>query len=255
MKTNVNEFETLLKKATMNYSINTAQIRLEDGKIKSNMISSASDCITLLDMDNTVFQADEYLEFNFLDPNINLVPFLNLVDEDEVDIDVNDEKIVLKSSNQRANIHFCSPHVVGVFSANSVREDLSSFLTLDIDDMFIEAYQKIKKIGNRFKQVYFNIENNAFVIESTDKTNRYSNGLKINLVDKIAKKKSDAPNDLSLCFDFRNFTNFMTVINGDADRFKVSFTYNFDQELGMMCGEKDDGSEKYILMSRREGGE
>jgi hypothetical protein len=164
---------------------------------------------------------------------------------------VEDEKIVLKSSNQKSSVYFCSPHVVGVFGSDDVKKDVEPFITLDIDDIFIDAYVKIKKIGpvSKFNNVYFNVENNKFTVESCDRSNRYSNSLKMDLITKISKKKSDAPKNLSMCFDFKNFVNLMTVINGDVDEFKINFTYIDDQELGVMYAVKNDNSEKYILMS------
>jgi hypothetical protein len=241
------EFVNVLRKATMNFSIGTVQLLFENGKVQSKMISETSDTVVLLNVDNNVFQANDYIDFNFLNPDINLIPFINLIDTDEADINITEEKITLINGNQKSNIHFCSPQIVNVFGSDDVKKDTEYFLTLDIDDTFIDAYTKIKKIGNQFNNVYFNVEDGKFMMETSDRTNRYSNSLKIELVNDVEEA------DLSMRYNFRTFINLMTVINGDADNFSINFTYIREQDRGMLYAEKNDSSEKYILMSSAEG--
>jgi len=84
----------------------------------------------------------------------------------------------------------------------------------------------------------------VFSIETADKTNRFSNGLKFELT-----RMSDVP-DLSICFDYKNFINLMAVINGDSENFTLEFSYVEEQEMGMVYAGKNDGNEKYYLMSK-----
>jgi hypothetical protein len=42
----------------------------------------------------------------------------------------------------------------------------------------------------------------------------------------------------------------MTVINGDSENFTLQFAYVEEQEMGMLYAEKNDGNEKYYLMSK-----
>ena len=97
MKVNVENFKNVLKKATLNNSIDTVQLLIGPQKIKSKMISGDNTCITILDIDNNVVDIKEELEFNFSEPSQQLLPYLNLIDEDEVEIIVKNEKIILKN--------------------------------------------------------------------------------------------------------------------------------------------------------------
>lgn len=244
MNVNVDGLKDVLKKATLNFSINSVQLKFDNDKINSKMISNNRDCIVVLDIDNDVCDVDDEYEFNFSEPNQQLIPFLNLIDDEEAVIDVHNEKIVVKNGRQRSNIHFCAEQMVSVFGSDAAREGIEYFLSMEIDDNFGEAFGKIKKIGSRYGNVYFNVDEGVFSIETADKTNRFSNGLKFELT------RVSNVDDLSICFDYKNFINLMTVINGSAEEFTLNFSYVEEQEMGMLYAEKNGGNEKYYLMSK-----
>jgi len=243
MKFNVEEFKSVLKKSTLNFSIDSVRLGFSKNLINSNMISERRDAVVSLNIPNNMMAVKkaEEIEMNFSQPLQQLMPFLNLLDEDEANISIKENKIVISSGRQRSNIHFCSPEIVSVFETTA--KETEQFLTIDIDDNFINAFMKIKKIGSKFGDVYFNVEKDVFNIETTDRTNRFSNGLKLDLVD---IKDVD---DLTLRFDYKNFLNLMSVVNGNADDFQMSFSYMRKQDMGILLAEKKD-EEKYYLMSR-----
>ena len=246
MKFNVNEFKEVLKKSTLNFSIESVRLEFTKNKIKSSMISERRNAVSVLDVPNNVMvlkKTEEY-DFNFSQPNQQLIPFLNLIDEEEANLSVKDNKVIVSSGRQRSNIHFCSPDIVSIFEGD-VRKGLDYFLTIEIDDILIEAFAKIKKIGTRFGDVYFNIEKGVFNIETSDRTNRFSNGLKFDLVDGLEDIE-----DLSLRFDLKNFLNLMAVVNGSAENFELNFSYIKDEGMGMLLAEKDK-EERYYLMSQQ----
>lgn len=248
---NVVNFKDVLQKATLNFSIDSVQLKFKDEKVESGMISASSDAIVILNMNNDILpEVTDEVTFNFAEPQQQLVPFLNLIDDEEVQCEIKEEKLVLVADNQKADIHFCSPQIVKVFSASDPKEGTEYFLTMDVDDDFIEAFLKIKKIGARFGKVYFNVEDNNFIMETTDKSNRFSNGLRFTLVEKMAKKKKDEIDDLVLCFDYKNIVNLMSVLD-EGQEYQVSFAYLPEQELGMLFLGSKDASEKYFIMSRR----
>ena len=243
MNINVPNFINVLRKATLNNSIESVQLNFEDGKIKTKMITENRDGIIFLEVEDDVLGITDELTLNFSQPAQQLLPFLNIIEEENAEITVQQSKIIIQSGQQKSNIHFCSPTIVSVFS--STPREIPYFLEMEIDDTFIDAFKKIKKIGSRFGKIYFNVDNKTFNIETTDKTNTFSNGLKFDLteVDK---------DNLTMCFDFKNFTNLMTVINGDASNFILKFAYIEEQEKGALVAEKTDSSEKYFLMSKEE---
>ena len=244
MNINVVNFKDVLKKATLNFSIPSVQLKFEGGKISSSMISENRDAIVNIDVDNDVMDGDD-VEFNFASPSQNLVPFLGLLDEDDADITIRNEKIILKHGSQKCNVHFCSPTIVNTFGGKAGREDIEYFVTMNINETFVENFNKIKKVGSRFGKVYLTVKDKQLFIETTDKTNRFSNSLKFKLMD------IDMDKDFTMCFDYSNFSNLMNIV-GNREVFKLNIAYIEAQEAGMLYVETDDKSENYYLMSREE---
>lgn len=246
MKLNVGNFQTILEKATLNFSIESVQLKLTPEKIVSKMLMQHSrDAIVLLDVPNDVIELKRGAEYtlNFAEPSQFVMPYLNLIDEAEAEVKISDEKMVITSGKQKSNLFFCAPIVVTVFSGNAPREGVQYFTSFDLNEDFIRDFGKIKKIGMRFGNIYFLVDNGKFVMETTDKQNSLSNGIKFDLF-------SIKEDDLILCFDYRNVVNLMTVIGSRYSDFKVSFAYIREQNLGMAYVEKKDGTEKFYLMSK-----
>jgi hypothetical protein len=220
---------------------------MKGSRISSKMISSSSDAMAILNVENTVFPdmpiGDE-ITFNFSEPNTSLVPYLNLINDSEVsEIKIFDEKVTLIQGKQKSNIFFCSPHIVSVFEADSPRSDIEYFATVDVDDFFNESLSKIKKVGAKFGKIYFGVDNNVLYIETSDKQNRFSNGLRIDLMDVESE-------NMSICLDFKNIVNAISIIGGDD--FKLNISYVASQDLGMLYIKNTDETEKYFLMSHRD---
>jgi hypothetical protein len=72
MNINIDEFKKVLKKATINFSLDSVQLNFTKDRVKSKMVTNANDAIVILDIPNTVIpdvrQHDEH-SFNFGDPN------------------------------------------------------------------------------------------------------------------------------------------------------------------------------------------
>jgi hypothetical protein len=243
MLINIENFKSVLKKATLNNSIDSVQLNFKDGKIESKMINESNDAIVFLNVTNDVLSTNDETTFNFREPNANLIPFLNIIDEESANIEIERAKLVIKSGSQKSNIHFAAPTAVRVFGSEP--REMDFFLTLPLDENFLNAYKKIKKIGNKFGKIYFSVLDNMFYMETTDKTNQFSNGLRFKLVDHEKE-------DISMFFDFKNFVNMMEVINGSAENFSMNFTWIPEQEKGAIKASKNDNSEIYFLMSREE---
>jgi len=249
MKINTNNFKEVIRKATFNNSIDNVQLVLTREKISSKMISSSRDVVATLNIDNNVLNGlkkDEVISLNFTEPSQSLIPFLNLIDEEESDIKIYDEKITIISDTQRSNIHFCSPNIVSVFPQGAPKDDVSYFLEMKLFDDFISKMIKIKKISARFKNIYFNVEDSVFSVETTDKTNRFSNGLKFDLLD------MSGVNDLTICFDQINITNILTIMGNDYDQFRFDFSYIEDVKLGMIYIHNSNDTERYYILSKME---
>jgi hypothetical protein len=242
MKLNLKKFESVLRKATINFSIETVQLKFGE-KIKANLKSNEGNCISILNIPNDVLDIkDEEFVFNFAEPNQNVLPYVQLFDSDEVDvvIDTNFMKLIL--GVQISKLCFCSDTTVKLLGVDRVKEDVDWFFELKIDDVFMNKFEKIGKIGARFGKIYFFIEDHLVYIETADKTNPYSNGLKFELA------STERPN-LVLSFAYKDMVNLMSIID-ITKNFKAKFQYMEEQTLGMMYVFSEDGSEKYCILSQ-----
>jgi hypothetical protein len=249
MRVNVKKFKELIKKATLNLSIDSVQLDITTDRIESRMVTAHSDGVVLLDVENdiiTEMATNDDFQLNFSEPNLNLIPFLNLIDEDEANLFVHENRITMTVGRQRSNVYFCSPTVVSVFSAGTPLESINYFLETQIDENFVEAFKKIRKVGTKFGRVYLNVEENTLSIEATDKRNTVSNTLKFDLLDDIEH------DDMSICFAYDNFQRLMSLILDDYEDFELKVAYIDRQELGMIYIRRNDGSENFFLMSKVE---
>lgn len=205
------------------------------------MISENRNILIFLNIKNemiTGIKENESIKLNFSEPNTNVKPYLDLLDNNEEDIVLTEDFLKI---NKVVKLHFDDESVISIFKKNSLQKTIEYFKSFDIDENFITNYEKIKKIGSRFGKIYFSVENNKFFIETCDKTNMYSNKVKY----QISNIEQD---DLSLCFDYKGFTNVMGLID-DISNFSIKFSYVKENKLGLLYIEKKDLSEKYFLMS------
>jgi hypothetical protein len=247
MKLNVVEFQNVLRKSTFNFSIETANLNITEGRIASSMINKYNTGITIIDIENkaiTEMEDVKEMVFNFMDPDQNLMPFLNLIDVPEVRLKVFEDKIAIFVGRQKQTIHFCTPQKKRMFHSEATLRSQEYFANMDLaDGSFFEMWSKIKKVGTRFGKVYFNVEKENLTVESTDKTNKFSNSIKFIL------SKLEGVSDLSLCFEFTDIANLMKIIGMD---FSFGFSYSDDHGLGLLHASKEDGSENFFLMSKKE---
>lgn len=249
MNINIVNFKSVLKKATINFSLDSVQLNFTRDKIKSKMVTTGTDAIVFLDLPNNVIPgigAHAEHQFNFHDPNAALIPYISLIEDDQqTDINILEEKVILTTGNLKSNIFFCSPSVVTVFQRENIRTQGSYMAEFQLDEDFIKQFDMIRKIGVRFNKVYFSVEDKKLLMETTDKTNKFSNGMKFELFD------VEEDDDFSLCFDYRNITNVMSVIEDDYESFTLHLK-RVQNEMGFIFLNKIDNSEKYYLMSKQD---
>lgn len=246
MKLNVVEFQNVLRKSTFNFSIEATNLNITKDRIKSSMINKYNTGITIIDIENKAIteMEDDEIVLNFLDPDQNLMPFLNLIDVPEVKLKVFEDKIAIFVGRSKQTIHFCTPQKKRMFHSEATLRSSEYFANMNLSDgSFFEMWDKIKKVGTRFGKVYFNVEKGNLTVESTDKTNKFSNSIKFIL------SKIEGIEDLSLCFEFADIANLMKIIGMD---FSLNFSYSSDHGLGLLHASKEDGSENFFLMSKKE---
>lgn len=243
---NVKETKDFLHKGTFNYSIDQIKIRFTKDNAKSSVMGT--NVISIINKDNDILTGlsnEDEVEFNIMDPMTNIRPILDLIKDDSVNVDVSDEKIALKKGRFRSNIHFCDPHIIQ--EMNRKPKDIDINHTLKLDDENMESIDKIIKtcIKLRFKKIYFGVEKGILFIETTDRTNKFSNKLKFEL-------EKSSSSDFVMCFDNKLVSNLVKVMGSDYESFTFEFSYLEDHEIGRISARKDDDSEIYYLMSEKE---
>jgi hypothetical protein len=254
VKFNVKKFQNIMMKGTLNYSIDYLQLKFAEGRIKSGMVSGQRSVVTVIDVENNgiidVTPEDDII-FNFAQPSIQLVPYLEIIDDEEATMKIiEDEKIVLKSSTLNSVVHFCTESTLrkNVLNKQS-KDDFPYFHEIKVtEELLLGDFEKIKKIGTRFGKIYISVENGNLSIETTDKNNAFSNGTKVKLASGIEI------DDLSICYDFKNFVALTTVIEAaqeiDEKEFVLKFAYIEEREGGMIHAVASDDSEQYFLLNR-----
>ena len=243
MKINLKNFKEAIVKGTMNFSIETLQLRFGD-TIETDANSATGTCISILKINNNVLDIRDEISFNFSDPSQNVVPYIDLFDMEEVDASITDVFLKLINGEQSAKIAYASDSAIKRLGTDDVKQDVEWFFEHSIDDEFMKIFDKIKRIGSRFGKVYVSVNDNRVFLETADKTNRYSNGLRFKLAD-IEKE------DINLCFSYKDICNLFHCVELSLEKnFKFKTTYNSEQELGILYAYAEDASEKYAIISQ-----
>ena len=243
MNINVNNLQEVLKKATLGFTIPSVQLKVGE-RVTSKMKMQNNTVVVVLDLPNDVISGvPGELELNFDEPATKVKPYLALIDNDIVSTRITDDKMTLIDGKHRTNLHFCMPSFVTTFSGDSPQFD--PFYTLEMTEEIKDCFDKIRKVAGKFEKVYFKVVDGVFSVETTDRQNRYANGITFEL-DTIGQA------DCDICFDFKNFNALLQCIGDSSETFIAKFTWMEAQQAGMVLFEKTDGSEKYYLLSKLE---
>jgi len=246
-KVHVIKFLNLLQKATLNWSIphvrisfskDTYRVGMNGGNAKL-FLNGVNDIIT------GIPSADER-EMNFQDAVKNVKAYLSIILPDAdgfADIQIKDEKIIIKSGNQKTQCFFCSSHIPTVF--DKMPKDIGNeIVNFDIDEEFVTAYSLIKKVAGGFGKVYFGVDDGSLFMEAGDRTSPHTNNMTI----KLQESPSD---DMFVCFDFKSFNDIMTLMGNDAYNFSFRLGYQPLRKSGLISITKGE-EEIYLLVSLRE---
>lgn len=243
MNLNIKNFKKIVTKGTMNFGIETLQLRFGNGRIKANMISRTGTSIAIMNVENNVIDIDEDITWNFSEPATDVIPFINLIDNERVDLEIDRLFMNIKDGDRSIKIAFCSENAVRRLGTDDV-QNTEWFFEMPIDIDFIKNFEKIKRIGARFGKVYLVVKDKKLFIETADKTNMYSNGYKVKLSDLDM-------HDISLAYVYTDVVNFFHCIEMDLEKnFTLKIEYKEDQGLGCIYAQSENGEEKYSLISR-----
>lgn len=244
MNINVENLQEIIKKSTLNYVIPSVQLKVGKEFITARMRSANNTVVVSLNINNDVISdVPDEVEMNFDEPSVKVRPYLNLIDSQTVNAVFSDDKLTLKDGRHKTNLHFCMSSFVTTFTGQE--PNTTVFYELPLSAEVGESFDKVRKVAGKFEKVYFTVKDKKFIVETTDRTNRFSNGINFELGDIDHK-------DVDICFDFKNFNAVLQCIGDSLSEFVAKFTWIEEQEAGMVLFEKNDGSEKYYLLSKLE---
>lgn len=244
---NLKEFEDVIRRATINFLVDFVQLNVTKDRIKAKMTNGRGS-ISILDMPNNMIfemKLGDELQLNFDDPQASVLPYLaTLGDVEDALFDEKREKVVLKAGKINTKISLAFPQDNKIFLPDAPKSSITPFTTFDIDSDFMEAYSKMKKVASKFEKVYFTVEDGKLYLETTDKTNTASNGVRVDLFE------VEGEDPKVICFPFKNVSNIISLANDD--QFTMSLTYVKDQQMGMMTVARKDSTENYYQFSLKE---
>ena len=260
MKINVKKFSEVLKKATLFYLCDFTQLVLSKDKINCGITNQNKTFIIKLNLDNDIFIDfdKDKIELNIIDPGQTIIPYIQLFDKEIVDSKytilrddiIQNIKLSDKETKTSMKLNFAEPMITRIYKS-SIKDDTQYLYEQDIDENFIDIYEKIKKISSRTNKIYFQVEKNKIYIEAGDKSVEFTNSVKIELND----VKGD---DTNIFFDFKTFASALSVLDYGNKKYKFKLAVknkkigNEIKAVGIFYILSDDKSEEYFIASNTE---
>jgi len=246
---NMWNFKKLIKKASISYLIPSISLELRGKDIISTSISPDNNAIVFLKCKDNIItdESNDGIDLNFFDISTNLKPYLDLIKDENVKIDITENKLIIKDSEKKKfSIFFCSKDFTNRFSGPDRSDKHEYFYNSVISKDFINKMNDIKKIALKFGKIYFVCKNGKFFMEATDKTNPFCNNVNVE-IDKVDNKDLD----ISMCFDFKNLSYIINTLD-EIENFKLKCTYLPEAEAGMILFQSENEVEKYFITSKKE---
>lgn len=243
---NLVEFEDVLRRASINFLVDFVQLNITKDTIKSKM-TNGKGSISIINIPNNMLigmETGDELQLNFDDPQVGIIPFLSSLNAEEAKFEEKREKIQLTVDKVKTKISLAFPQDSKIFLPDAPKSTVVPFTTFNIDEDFLDAYNKVKKVASKFDKLYFTVDDGKLYLETTDKTNTASNGIKVDLFELDEESKV-------VCFPFKSFSNIMSLV-GNSTEFKMSLVYIKEQQMGMLIIFREDLSENYYQFSIKE---
>lgn len=235
MELNIKNFTVVMKKATVNHMNDYCQLTFENNKIKCSLINQEQNLISRLNIDDDIFdELDESLELNMSIPEVNIIPYLQLFDSETVDVEYTKMRnnivsvLKLKEGDIQTKINLSEPVISRYFSKNP--SSLKSAFKIEVDSVFKESFDKIKKIASRTNKIYFVSEKNRFYLESGDRSVPYINSVRVDM-------NADCSSDFASQYQYKNVHSLLSVLSEEKDYYlelltngKANISYIYDED-------------------------
>ena len=258
MQLDIGEFKELIRKATLNYYIDSVRLDYNKSKdrITSNMVSDTRKVAVILDIDNEMLvDCRDDVSFLFNLPKVDVKPYIELLDNGKTMLKINDNNMVI---NNQIKLQFSDPSVITSLTTNKLKDAARTCnMCFKITSDFIEKYKKVKSIANKFGKFYLSLADDGLYLETTDKNNHYSNAVKYNIVETDKLDVTDGENEqISIsdikerrvpCFESNAFISLISTIIDNYSDYTMCLSYLTDDEVCIVSVSNED--EQYIIVN------
>lgn len=237
---NVNNFKSLIKKGTVNHVIDNIKMIFTPQTAVSAM--RGTNLISCVKTNNNILtglkKADE-IEFCFVSPLSNVLPYLEILQGDNVNVKIENGYIELKEPPHTVKISLLHPNMATHFDP-SRQPNIDFFVAFNPTEQFANFIDKSKRVCAAHGKIFLGVKDGFLYVRAGGVATELTSEIKLNIVE------SDFE-DVELNFEYKGFINLFGLINPE---FTISVSYDTEQEIGLLKAENADKSEVYYQMSR-----
>lgn len=240
MKINLKELKNIIKKSSMNYSIEDIQLIIDKENVVSRMSSNDGTFHVFINKNNNIIsEAKDTIKLNLQNPKGTLLRFVETIKENEVDFSFNEQNIKIKSGPKQMKLLLCHDTKVNTFERKMKEVDFNG--EIEIDEEMMNIFFDIKKIGYIFNKIFLIGKDGKLFIETSNRN--YTD-----LTDNYKIEIGNTDKEFVMMFETKTFSNMLTCLDNDK---KYVFRYFFHEERngGIMDIVDNDNSERYTIVS------
>ena len=237
----VSNFKSLMKRGSVNFVIDN--IKLIFTPQLATVAMMGTDLISVVKIPNDVLlglKRQDEIDFCFISPLSNVLPYLDILREDNVSVTIEQGYLELKEPPHVVKISLANPNVITPFNPDR-QPNFEFFVSFIPDERFATFVDKTKRVCATHGRIFLGTQAGQFYIRAGGVLNESGSEIKLNLIE------TDFEDDLELSFYYKSFINLFGLI---SPGFTISVSYATEQELGLIKVSNPDQSEVYYLMSR-----
>ena len=241
VRLNVSNFKSLMKRGSVNFVIDNIKLIFTPQFATAAM--RGTDLISVVKVPNDVLSGlkrQDEIDFCFISPLSNVLPYLDILREDDVSVTIEQGYLELKEPPHVVKISLFNPNVMTPFDPDR-QPNIEFFVSFIPDERFATFVDKTKRVCATHGRIFLGVAAGQLYIRAGGVINELASEIKLNLVE------TDFASDVELSFNYKSFINLVGLI---SPGFTISVAYDVEQELGLIRVSNPDQSEVYYLMSR-----
>lgn len=253
MKVNPVKLKKIIQKSSFNYRLDGTRIHFTTDKISSSMISPDHTFAALIEVNNDVLtgirrQTGYVINFDIKNKLFSKRAF-HQFDSDECDARITTNNFFISEESQETRFAFTDCENIVLNRDSLPIFNQTSKTTMQIDDDFIKRVLRYCKTAQQTKvnEIKYKVEDgNSYLCIEKESGTEASMGLSGTIV-------GNPNNGISIPFNRVDLKEVFRLIKMEKDKeYKIDFVYDDSKLYGYASVESLDGTEQYILFSKRE---